>query len=438
MPGLVRILLLPVLIAAAVAVADPADPGGAAHVDLLIYEGAITPVTAEYIGDRLDEAAVRGVDGVVIQLDTPGGLDAAMRTIIKSILAAPMPVIVYVAPSGSRAASAGAFITLAAHAAGMAPGTNIGSASPVQMGGAAMDSTMARKVNNDAAAYIASLARQRGRDQDLARQMVTEAINLTAAEALAAGLVDAIAGSVPALLDSLQGVTVEVAGEDQELALSGALITERPMGPRQRLLKTLVDPNVAYILMLLGIYGLFFELSNPGSLVPGILGGICLLLALYAFQALPVNYAGVGLILLGVVLLVLEVKVTSFGGLTIGGITALVLGSLLLFDSPEPWARVSLGVMIPAITVFAGFFVLCVWLAVRGQRRPVITGPASLVGEQGRVVEAIAGGEASGKIVFHGETWDAAAELPIPVDVLVVVTEVAGRLARVRPLTAKD
>jgi len=438
MPVLARIALPLLLITAVFAVADPVDSGGVPRVDLVPYEGAITPVAAEYIGDRLDEAVARGTDAVVIQLDTPGGLDAAMRTIIKSILAAPMPVIVYVAPSGGRAASAGAFITLAAHAAGMAPGTNIGSASPVQMGGAAMDSTMARKVNNDAAAYIASLARHRGRDEDLARQMVTDAINLTAAEALAAGLVDAIAGSVPALLDSLQGMTVEVAGEDQELALSGALVTERPMGPRQRLLKTLVDPNVAYILMLLGIYGLFFELSNPGSLVPGILGGICLLLALYAFQALPVNYAGVGLILLGVVLLVLEVKVTSFGGLTIGGITALVLGSLMLFDSPEPWARVSLQVMIPAVTGFAGFFVVCVWLAVRGHRRPVITGPASLVGEQGRVVETIAGGEVWGKIVFHGETWDAAAELPIPVDVLVVVTEVEGRLARVRPLTEED
>ena len=258
MPALVRIALAPLLMAAAFAVADPGDVSGVPHVDLLIYEGAITPVSAEYIGDRLDEAAARGVDGVVIPLDTPGGLDAAMRTIIKSILAAPLPVIVYVAPSGGRAASAGAFITLAAHAAGMAPGTNIGSASPVQLGGAAMDSTMARKVGNDAAAYIASLALQRGRDEDLARQMVTDAINLTAVEAREAGLVDAIAGSVPALLDSLQGVTVEVAGETQELALAGALITERPMGPRQRLLKTLVDPNVAYILMLLGIYGLFF------------------------------------------------------------------------------------------------------------------------------------------------------------------------------------
>jgi membrane-bound serine protease (ClpP class) len=405
-------------------------------VDLVPYEGAITPVAAEYLADRLAEAELRGADAVVIQLDTPGGLDTAMRRIIKDILAAPMPVIVYVAPPGGRAASAGAYITLAAHAAGMAPGTNIGSASPVQMGGGQMDSTMARKVTNDAAAYIASLARQRGRDEALARRMVTEAINLTAAEAREAGLVDAVAVSVPALLDSLEGRPVVVGEDTVRVALSGAVLEERPMSTRQQLLKTLVDPNVAYILMLLGIYGLFFELSNPGALVPGILGGICLLLALFAFQALPINYAGVGLILLGVVLLVLEVKVTSFGGLTIGGVAALVLGSLLLFDSAEPWARVSLRVMIPSVAIFAGFFVLCVWLVVRGQRRPVVSGPAALLGERGRVVEPIGGGAAAGKVVFHGEVWDAVAEAAVPVDALVEVVEVKGRLAQVRPLGA--
>ncbi len=432
----IRIAILALVLTMIAANAASADPPPL--VDLVPYEGAITPVTAEYLADRLAQAELRGADAVVIQLDTPGGLDTAMRTIIKDILAASMPVIVYVGPSGGRAASAGAYITLAAHAAGMAPGTNIGSASPVQMGGAGMDSTMARKVTNDAAAYIASLARQRGRDEDLARSMVTEAVNLTAREALDAGLVDAVASSLPALLDSLQGMVVAVGEDSLVLNLSGAVIEERPMGARQRLLKTLVDPNVAYILMLLGIYGLFFELSNPGSLVPGILGGICLLMALFAFQALPVNYAGVGLILLGVVLLVLEVKVTSFGGLTIGGVAALVLGSLLLFDSPDPWARVSLRVMIPAVTLFAGFFVMCVWLVVRGYRRPAFSGPPSLVGEQGRVVEALGGGEVAGKVVFHGEIWDAVAEVPIPADALVLVTDVAGRLAHVRPLTVRD
>jgi membrane-bound serine protease (ClpP class) len=296
-----------------------------------------------------------------------------------------------------------------------------------------MDSTMAKKVSNDAAAYIASLARQRGRNEELARRMVTEAVNLTAAEALAQNLVDVVAPTLPALLDSLQGRTVELASGTVELDVAGAVLEERPMGARQRLLKQLVDPNIAYILMLLGIYGLFFELSNPGALVPGILGGICLLLALFALQALPVNYAGFGLILLGVVLLVLEVKVTSFGGLTIGGIAALVLGSLMLFDSPEPWARVSLAVMVPAVAVFAGFFVLCVWLVVRGHRRPTVTGASALVGESGRVVQAIPGGNRRGKVVFHGEVWDAVADEPIAADEMVEVIAVTGRVARVRP-----
>jgi membrane-bound serine protease (ClpP class) len=226
---------------------------------------------------------------------------------------------------------------------------------------------------------------------------------------------------------------VTLAGGEIELDLAGAVLEERPMGPRQMLLKRLADPNVAYILMLLGIYGLFFELSNPGALVPGILGGICLLLALFAFQALPVNYAGFGLILLGVVLLILEVKVTSFGGLTIGGIASLVLGSLMLFDSPEPWARVSLRVLIPAVMAFAGFFVLCVWLVIRGHRRPTVTGASALVGEEGRVVRAIGGGHARGKVAFHGEIWDAVANEAVPEGGRVVVTAVTGRVATVRP-----
>jgi len=426
----VRTLLIGLLLLAAA----PAAVSRAGEVHLLPFEGPITPVAAEYFTDRLDQAAERNADAVVIELDTPGGLDVAMRTIVKAILASPVPVIVYVAPSGARAASAGAFITLAAHAAAMAPGTNIGSASPVQIGGAIQDSTMSHKVLNDAAAYIAALAHERGRDEDLARRFVTEALNLTAVEALDAGLIDVVAESIPALLDSLQGRPVRLRAGERALDLADAVITERPMGPRQRFLKWLADPNVAYILMLLGIYGLFFELSNPGALVPGILGGICLLLALFAFQALPINYAGIGLILLGVIMLILEVKVHSYGGLTIGGLVSLVLGSLLLFDSPEPWARLSLRVMIPAVAVFAGFFVLCVWLVVRGQRRPALGGKTALAGERGRGVEAIAGLDQPGKVVFHGEMWDAVADAAIAVGERIEVIGVRGRVARVRPL----
>jgi len=431
--SLATILLTTILWLVATAPTPAQQPPASAPavVHVVPYQGPITPVASEFLRDRLDEAAEAQADAVIIQLDTPGGLDTSMRDIIKAMLASPVPVVVHVAPSGARAASAGAFITVAAHVAAMAPGTNIGSASPVQMGGAIADSTMAAKVGNDAAAYIASLARQRGRNEDLARQMVTDAINLTANEALEAGLIDLVAPTAAALIDSLDGRTVMIQSEERVLATAGAEVEERPMGLRRSLLMRLVDPNVAYLLMLIGIYGLFFELSNPGAFAPGILGGISLLLALFAFQALPVNEAGVALIILGTVLLILEVKVPSYGTLTIGGITALVLGSLLLFDSSEPWARVSLRVMVPALLVFVGFFVMCVWLVVRGQRRPPVSGPQALVGEQGRVMVAIGGGDAHGKVVVHGEVWDATADQPLAVGQQIRTLAVSGRLLSV-------
>jgi len=349
-----------------------------------------------------------------------------------------VPVIVYVAPEGSRAASAGAFITMAAHVAAMAPGTNIGSASPVQMGGADMDSTMAHKVKNDAAAYIASIATDKGRNAEVARAFVTEARNITAAEALAQGVIEIVAPGLPALVDSLEGRTVTVAGTERTLAVAGATLEERGLSARQKLLKRLADPNLAYILMLLGIYGLFFELSNPGSFAPGILGGICLLLALFAFQALPVDYTGAGLILLGVIMLILEVKVPSYGALSIGGITALVLGSLMLFDSPEEWARLSLRVLVPSVIVFAGFFLLCVWMVVRGHRRRVTTGPEALVGEVGRVIRGIDPGGGPGKVVVHGEIWDAVSDQEIPAQTRARIVALEGRLARVEPVSADN
>lgn len=408
-----------------------AAPAPAQVVHVLTYEGAITPAASEYIVGGIDRAEADGAEALILRLDTPGGLDTTMREIVKRQLAATVPVVVFVAPSGSRAASAGAFITLAAHVAAMAPGTNIGSASPVQMGGAITDTTMAHKVQNDAAAYIASIAAQRGRNVDLARSFVTTAANVTAEEALAGQVVDLLAPTLTALMDSLDGRQVALEAGARPLRTREAELVAFEMTWRQNLLKRLADPNLAYILMLLGIYGLFFELSSPGALVPGILGGICLLLALFAFQTLPVNFAGVGLILLGTILLVLEVKVQSYGGLAIGGLASLVFGSLLLFDSAEPWLRVSLGVMIPALVVFGGFFLLCIWLVVRGQRRAVAIGKRTLVGLPGRVVAAIPGGGAVGKIVCHGEVWDAVAAEPLGKGRRVEVVGIDGRVARV-------
>lgn len=415
----------PVFFLCACALLGPAV-AGAAPVLTLSWQGPITPVAAEYLTDGVAAGAADGSVLVVVQLDTPGGLDTSMREIIKAQLASPVPVVVWVGPAGSRAASAGAIITVSAHVAAMAPGTNIGSASPVQMGGAGMDSTMARKVGNDAAAYAASLAERRDRDGDTARRFVTEALNLTAREALAAGVIDLVAADLPALLDSLRGRIIVADGDTVFVPDEPLTAVTRDLSTRQKLLKALADPNLAYILMMLGIYGLFFELSNPGAFAPGVLGGICLLLALFAFQALPVDYSGAALILLGVVLLILEVKVTSHGVLAVGGITSLVLGSLLLFDSPEPWARVSLRVLVPTVAVFAAFFLGCVWLAVRGHRRPVVTGKRALVGETGRVLQPIVQ-EDPGKVAVHGEIWNALADTDLPADTTVTVIEVRGR-----------
>ena len=410
----------------------------AAEVHLVTYDGPITPVAAEFLVQSIAAAESEGAAALIIRLDTPGGLDTSMRDIVKAQLGAQVPVVVFVAPSGSRAASAGAFITLAAHVAAMAPGTNIGSASPVQMGGADMDSTMTRKVTNDAAAYIASIAADKERNEEVARSFVTEALNLTASEALEQGVIEIIASDLPALLDSLQGRSVTVDGETMVLETADADIVERNMSSRQKFLKALANPNLAYILMMLGVYGLFFELSNPGSLVPGILGGICLLLALFAFQTLPVDYTGIALILLGVIMLILEIKVPSFGALSIGGVTSLVFGSLMLFDSPEEWARLSLHVLIPTVIVFAGFFLLCVWLVVRSQKRPATTGLGAMVGETGRMVQGIENPAESGKVVCHGEIWDARADLPLAADARVRVVAVEGRIVRVVPASHSD
>ena len=408
-----------------------AVPAAAQEVHVLPYQGAITPVTAEFFTEGIAAAADQNAEAVILEIDTPGGLDTAMRDIVKAELNASIPVIVYVAPSGSRAASAGAYITMAAHVAAMAPGTNIGSGTPVSLSGGVMDSTMTRKVVNDATAYLESIARQRDRNIELAKKIVEDAANLPAQEALEEDIIDVVASDRRDLLEQIDGLEIELDGRTVTLETANARIVEMELSTRQRLLKALVDPNVAYILFLVGIYGLFFELANPGSLAPGILGGICIILALFAFQSLPTNYAGVALLLVGVVMLILEVKVTSFGALTIGGITAMVLGSMILFDAPGDWAKLSLSVVAPTIFVTSAFFVLCVWLVVRSQRRKVVTGHEALVGETGRTVEPIRGGQ-PGKVVFHGEVWTAASEEEIDTDQMIEVTAIEGRIAHVR------
>jgi membrane-bound serine protease (ClpP class) len=314
----------------------PSPDASKGYILHLTVKSTINPVISEYIEKGLQEAASAGATCVILQMDTPGGLDTAMRDIVQSILNSPVPVIVYVAPSGARAASAGVLITISAHVAAMAPGTNIGAAHPVGLGGGKMDETMLKKVENDAAAYAKSLAEQRGRNVEWAVSAVRESESVSAQKALELDIIDLVASSLPELIEKVEGREVETVWGKKTLALKDLPVEKSEMGWRYRLLDTLSNPNIAYILMMLGFYGLFFELSNPGVIFPGVFGAICLILAFFALQTLPVNYAGVLLILLAIILFIAEIKVISYGVLTLGGIVALLLGSLMLIESPDP------------------------------------------------------------------------------------------------------
>jgi membrane-bound serine protease (ClpP class) len=379
--------------------------------DVITVNAAITPPVAEYIVASIAEAGAAGATGLIIRLDTPGGLDLAMRDIAKGILNAPIPVIVYVAPSGARAASAGLIITIAAHVAAMAPGTNIGAAHPVGIGiGGKMDETMGKKVENDAVAYVRGIARQRARNEDWVEKAVRKSESIAAEQALRLNVIDLVAADLDQLLAQLNGREVVIVGVKKVLRTAGGKLNERKMGTRQRILSALSDPNIAYILLLVGLAGLYFEFSNPGAILPGVIGGISLIMAFFAMQTLPVNYAGIALILFAIILFVAEIKVISHGILTIGGIVSLVIGSLMLFQAPDPSLRVSWGVMIPAVTVTSLFFIAVIALAVKSQLKPKTGGQEGMVGQEGMAVTDVA---AEGKVLVHGEYWTAVSEQPI-------------------------
>ena len=399
-------------------------------VALLPYSGVINPVASEYVDKGLEKARAMNAQALVLQLDTPGGLDKSMRLIVKSILASPIPVVVYVAPAGSRAASAGVFITMAAHVAAMAPGTNIGAAHPVALGGGKMDKTMIEKVENDAAAYIRSLAERWGRNADWAEEAVRKSVSIQASEAVEKGVVDLLAPSLEELLAKIDGRVLQAAGQTVTLATAGAPIETISMTLKQRILSFLSHPNVAYLLMLLGLYGIFFELSSPGAVFPGIIGGIAIILAAYALQLLPVNWAGLALMALALVLFLLEIKVPSHGALTIGGVVALTLGSLMLFDSPDPLLRVSLKVIIPAVVVTSGFFFFLVGKVAQAHRARVTTGREGLVGAEG-IVRKWADGQ--GTILLRGELWKAESQSALVSGQEVTVTETDGLTLTVTP-----
>lgn len=397
---------------------------------MLPYSGVINPVASEYVDKGLEKARALGAQALVLQLDTPGGLDKSMRLIIKSMLASPIPVVVYVAPAGSRAASAGVFITMAAHVAAMAPGTNIGAAHPVALGGGKMDKTMIEKVENDAAAYIRSLAERWGRNADWAEEAVRKSVSIQASEAVEKGVVDLLAPSLEELLAKIDGRAIQAGGRTVTLATAGAPVVTVSMTLKQRILSFLSHPNVAYLLMLLGFYGIFFELSSPGALFPGIIGGIAIILAAYALQLLPVNWAGLALMALALVLFLLEIKVPSHGALTIGGVVALTLGSLMLFDSPDPLLRVSLKVIIPAVVVTSGFFIFLVGKTAQAHRARVTTGREGLVGAEG-IVRKWADGQ--GTILLRGELWKAESQSALESGQEVTVTETDGLTLTVTP-----
>ena len=380
----------------------------------------ITPITASFISEQIDLANHEQNAAILLQLDTPGGLDTAMRDIVQAELNSTIPVIVYVAPQGARAASAGTLITLAADFAAMAPGTNIGAAHPVAIGpGGQPDSTMMAKVENDAAAYARSLAQQRGRNQEWAEKAVRESVSISAEEALALLVIDFIAENPTELLQQLEGLTYLRNGKKITFSAPGALLKTIEMNWRQQILNALSNPNIAYLLMMLGILGIFFEISQPGVILPGVIGAIAILLAFFALSTLPVNYVGVLLILLAVVLFVLEVKVVSYGILSIGGVVAMAFGSLMLIDSSEPYLQISRAVIAATVAVSAGFFLLATWMVIRTQRRPISSGQEGMIGECGQVIETIDG---KGQIFVHGEYWRARSSEIIPAgeDVIVV------------------
>jgi membrane-bound serine protease (ClpP class) len=400
--------------------------------DVITVSAAITPPIAEYIVQSIGDAAKSGAEGLVLRLDTPGGLDLAMRDIAKGILNAPIPVIVYVAPSGARAASAGVIITVAAHVAAMAPGTNIGAAHPVALGiGGGMDKTMSRKVENDAVAYVRGIANKRARNEDWVEKAVRKSESITAEEALRLKVIDFVATDLNRLIEQLDGREISLPAGKKVIKTKGAILNEKIMGTRQKVLAALSDPNIAYILLLIGLAGLYFEFSTPGVILPGVIGGISLLLAFFAMQTLPVNYAGIALILFAIILFIAELKVVSHGILAVGGVVSLVIGSLMLFQSPDPSLRVSWGVLIPAVSITSLFFVSVIAIAVKAQLRPRQGGKEGMEGEEGRAITDVF---AEGKVLIHGEYWNAESDVPVTQGAKIRVIRVEQMKVKIEPI----
>ena len=413
-----------------------ATPATSAPIYKLTVDDIIHRVSAQYITEGIDRADRDGAELVLIQLKTPGGLDTAMREIIEKILNAETPVVVYVAPSGARAASAGFLIALSADVAAMAPGTNMGAAHPVSGGGQEMDETMSKKVESDAAAYIRSIAAKRGRPVELAEKGVIESQSWTETEALEVGLIDYIANTEDELLEQLDGKTVtRFDGEEVVLNTTGQTVVAYEMRWPQRILSVIAHPNVAYILMALGMMGLYFELANPGAVLPGVIGVISLILAFFALQVLPVNYAGLLLLLVGMGLIIAEAFTPAFGVLGLGGVTALILGSLMLFKEqtvPTPALQLGWAIILPVVLTLVVMFGFIARLVIISMKRKPVTGAQGMIGQVGTASTDIDG---RGKIFVHGEYWDALSQIKIAQGARIQVTGIDGLVLRVEPFS---
>jgi membrane-bound serine protease (ClpP class) len=404
---------------------NPSTP----HVDLITIDGSINPAVDDFIRESIARSKTNGARALIIQLDTPGGLLTSTRTIVKELLSDVVPVIVYVAPSGAGAGSAGVFITLAAHIAAMAPGTNIGAAHPVAGGGQEVKGVMGEKIENFTASFSESIAQQRGRNTEWAIQAVRKSVSITEKEALKIKVIDLVAKDIDDLLEQAHGRKVDIEGQKRELALKGARVQRYEMSLKQKVLNTIADPNIAYLLMMAGILGLYMEFAHPGVIFPGVAGAICLLLAFASLQLLPINYTGLALVVLGIALLIGEAFYPSFGVLGIGGMISLTLGSLLLFDTPMSDFGVDRTIVFTAVGTLGSFVLAVSYLVFRSQKEKVTLGVEGLIGEIGLVKDKLS---PTGRVFVHGETWRAEAGNEIDVSEKVEVVGVEGMVLKVR------
>jgi membrane-bound serine protease (ClpP class) len=413
-------------------VAGQEPPSTGARVLRIVIDGMINPASADYIIEAIETARLENARALVIEMDTPGGLLESTKDIVKDLLGAQVPVIVYVAPSGGGAISAGVFITIAAHVAVMAPGTTIGAAHPVGGGGEDIQGDMREKVENFAVSLSKSIAEQRGRNVEWAEKAVRESVSATETEALELKVIDLVATDLDDLLRQVQGREVDLAGRKTTIDVAGATVVTVEMRLRQKVLNVLANPNVAYLLMMAGILGLYVEFTNPGLVFPGVAGGICLLLGMTALQVLPINYGGLALIALGVALLVAELFLPTFGVVGVGGMVAFVLGSLLLFDTPESTVTVDPAIVFAAAGTLGAFSLIIGTLVVRAQRRQPALGLEGLIGKIGEARTPLRPGQRGGKVFVHGEYWNAESDEPIETGSTVEVVAVDGMRMRVR------